>query len=109
MQRPRSPRSRVNPLRRKSTTAKNPLVFGGVMPRVKANRREIKRRDIPLVEIFIGSGGQIRGMRPIERRDVEMVIRYILDNDGEIPPSHRLAHHKHSTVKPKKIFQVFQQ
>lgn len=102
---PRSPRSRVNPLKiHKSTTAKNPLVFGGVMPRVKANKKRIWLYDIPLVEIFIGSGGQITGMKPIEPDDVEMVIRYILDNDGEIPPSHRLARHKHSTAKPKKIF-----
>jgi len=95
----------MHPLKKhKSTTAKNPLVFGGVMPRVTANKKRIWLYDIPLVEIFIGNGGQIRGMRPIERHEIERVIRYILDNDGEIPPSHRLAHHKHSTAKPKKIF-----
>jgi len=97
----KSQRSRVHPLRRKSTTAKNPSVFGGVMPRVKANRREILPSDIPLVNNFIGNGGQITGMRPIESDDVERVIRYILDNDGEIPLSHRLAYHRRSSTAKK--------
>jgi hypothetical protein len=111
MQRPRSlrsprksPKSRVNHLKRKSKTAKNASVFGGVMPRVKANRREILPSDIPLVNNFIRSGGQITGMKPIEPDDVERVIRYILDNNGKIPPSHRFAYHSSSTAKKPESF-----
>ena len=100
----KSQRSRVHPLRRKSTTAKNPSVFGGVMPRVTADKKRILKKYKPLVKIFIGSGGQITDMKPIEPHDVERVIRYILDNNGKIPPSHRFAYHSSSTAKKPESF-----
>ena len=97
----KSQRSRVNPLRRKTTTAKKPQHFGNVMPRVTADKKRIKTRDINLVNNFVRSGGQITGMRPIEPADVDNLIRKILRDNGEIPLSHRHAYHRHSSTSKK--------
>ena len=95
----KSPKSRVHPLKiRKSTTAKNPSVLGGVMPRVTADRTHIWASDIHLVNNFIRSGGQITGMRPIKPADINDLIRKILRDNGEIPLSHRLAYHRRSST-----------
>ena len=93
----KSPKSRVNPLRRKSTT-KSPSVFGR-MPRTSTNRKNILKKDLKYVNNYLRSGGQINGMRPVSPSHVEGVINYILTNNGKIPIENKMAYHKTTTTK----------
>ena len=102
--RKKSPRSRVNPLKkRKRATKKSPSVFD-VMPLLTRDRKRIKSKSLGHVNNFIRSGGQIKDMRPIEPADMNRVIHNILRDKGKIPLSHRLASHRYTTAKKSQLF-----